>query len=82
MVVKVYRNLCLRPRNVLLLPRLHGVMEMKTETSENLWLGFLVIGLIIVIAIFLFMAGVKVVKKISAEISPQSKQAIVYEIRG
>jgi flagellar biogenesis protein FliO len=57
-------------------------MEMKTGTSENLWLGFLLLGLIIVLAIFLFMAGVEVIKKISAEISPVSKQAVFYEIRG
>jgi len=55
---------------------------MKTHTSENLWLGFLLIGIIIVLAIFLFMAGVKVIKKISTEISPVSKQAVFYEIRG
>jgi len=55
---------------------------MKTGTSENLWLAFLLIGIIIALSIFLFLAGVKVIKKISAEISPTTYKQQVIEIRG
>ena len=57
-------------------------MEMKVHESENVLLGLIIVALVIAIAVGTFLMGIKVIKKISAEISPTTYKQQVIEIRG
>jgi len=83
-VIKIYRCLCLWGRDVRLLSRIHGAMEMKTPTaSENVLLMLLLAGIIIISIILFSFCAMKIVRKVSATLEPQANQTVkVFEIRG